>query len=293
MRMRMVISLAVCCCLTVWSCRESEQGDDRKAFREYMLMNVFQGEGFSFLPYYIVKDVDGQPHRLDSLFKTPKLVFRFSQSNCDQCIHTEMKHLSKLGLLDDVIGLAGYDNIRKVKLAKRQYDVKFPIYYLPTTSGSVLPDAKEQSGMPYFFYVDQQLRARYVFTPSQEFPDVSRQYLNEIKELKRGGTDKVVLFDSLSVDLGEIIKGRTYKARFTYTNRTDRRLVINDVKTSCGCMVSEWRKEPLEAGQSDELVITFKPDATGYNSKIITVSHNLSQRPVRLRVTANVNEEKD
>ena len=276
----------VCWLLSACNQNKKEIEQERADLRDYMLMNIFQYEEFSFLPYNVVKDMKGKLIRMDSIFKTPKLVFRFSQSNCDMCIENEIKHLKNLDMGENVIGLA--NNIRMVKLAKQKYQIHFPIYFLPPSlNNPILPRAKEEAGMPYLFYVDQYLRAHYLFTPSKQFPEISRQYLAEIKTLKNNN-EKVVLFDSLHIDLGKIEKGKTYQTKFTYVNRSDKPLVIKEIKTSCGCMVSTWCKEPLTIGKSANLIIKFTPDTPGYNSKAIMVYHNLSSFPIHLRVTADV-----
>ncbi len=292
MKMQFIILMQVFCWLFS-ACNQSEKRIEQEKvdLRDYMLMNIFQSEGFSFLPYNVVKDMDGKLIRMDSIFKTPKLVFRFSQTNCDMCIEAEMKHLKSLNMEENVICLASYNNIRMVKLAKQQYQVQFPIYFLPLNLNNfVLPRAKEESGMPYFFYVDQHLHAHYLFTPSKQFPEISKRYIAKFKTLKHTNKE-VILFDSLHVDFGKIEKGKTYQAKFVYVNRSDKPLVIKNVKTSCGCMVSTWCKKPLAVGESANLIIKFMPDTPGYNSKAIMVFHNLSDSPVHLRVTADVTSE--
>ncbi|WP_294629529.1 DUF1573 domain-containing protein [uncultured Bacteroides sp.] len=136
------------------------------------------------------------------------------------------------------------------------------------------------------------MKGRYFFSSSLQYPEIFKEYLEQafvMLEEKRD-TD---IFDEKNKDLGTVVKGQRYEIEFIYTNTTNDLLVINDVKTSCGCLVSKWRKEPLHSGKMSSLMVEFNPDNLGYTSKTIVVSHNQSNIPIRLKIKADVVERID
>ena len=65
-------------------------------------------------------------------------------------------------------------------------------------------------------------------------------------------------------------------------------LVIHEVRHSCGCVVPQWQKEPLQKGESSILTIRFTPKGHGYSIQTAIVYHSQSEYPVKLTVRANV-----
>ena len=256
---------------------------------DYMISNILQAEEFTIPSYYCLKDIEGKSCRIDSVFIKPKLVFRFNEFHCDNCIKSCVELINASGMNGNVVALVSGDNIRMLRFISKKYNISFPAYFIPTNHQYMLSDLKEKDGYPYFFLLDSDFRAKYIFSPSQQYSEVSKEYLNKLSimlnEKNKGGND---LFLLKNVDLGTIIKGKKYKVNFEYTNRTDDLLIINDVKTSCGCMLSEWEKKPLTSQASANLIIEFTPEDLGYTSKTIMVSHNKSNYPVRLMIRANV-----
>lgn len=257
-------------------------------YKEFMAMNLFQTEEFTLLPYYPVKDIEGCMHRLDSILKRPKLVFRFSGHNCETCIASEVDLINKLNLSEHVIGFASYDNLRMLKLAKFKHNIQFPIYYLPFGHECILPESKEKLERPYLFMMGPELRAKHILFPSIRHPEMSDKYYQEVSFLLNDSLVNENLFLEKMVDLGTVLKGKTYKAIFEYSNNTFGPLVIEDVKASCGCTVPQWDRKPLEMGKSSKLTVLFTPETSGYNSKFIMVSLNKSTYPIRLILKANV-----
>jgi hypothetical protein len=67
-------------------------------------------------------------------------------------------------------------------------------------------------------------------------------------------------FDGLKHDFGEVEeeKGRiTHEFKFKNTGQGP--ISITNCKTTCGCTVSEWTREPVQPGSSGKVVVTFDP----------------------------------
>ncbi len=93
-------------------------------------------------------------------------------------------------------------------------------------------------------------------------------------------TPKIVS-DTIDHDFGEMEAGSEQTHTFTITNEGDADLVIQDVKTSCGCTVATPDDKTIEPGESTELPATLKvPQRSGPTRKTITISSNDPERPM-------------
>ena len=93
------------------------------------------------------------------------------------------------------------------------------------------------------------------------------------------------------IELGEILEGNQYERFLTVTNAGDGVLVLEDVKTSCGCTAAgvEGLVE-LKSGESKEIRVTFNSrNMEGNVEKKITVTTNdPAQKHREVRIRANV-----
>lgn len=86
----------------------------------------------------------------------------------------------------------------------------------------------------------------------------------------------VISAENATHDFGEI-KEADGKVAHTYTisNTGDAPLVITRVIASCGCTTPEWTKEPIAAGKTGSITITFDPaNRPGPFAKTISVYSN-------------------
>ncbi|MDR0699120.1 MAG: DUF1573 domain-containing protein [Tannerella sp.] len=114
------------------------------------------------------------------------------------------------------------------------------------------------------------------------------KYHRAISDKLNSNISKIPVFENITIDIGTIKNGQPQEIRFKYTNHSINPLIITDVKTSCGCTMPQWDKNPLDINKSSELTIRFTPDSPGRNSKTIMVFHNQSKEPVKLFFKANV-----
>lgn len=87
------------------------------------------------------------------------------------------------------------------------------------------------------------------------------------------------------VDLGDFSWTKERKADFIISNTGKLPLVINDVITSCGCIIVEYPKEPVQPGMSLNLRIVYKAEHPGYFNKTITVYCNVKGGPFQLKIS--------
>ena len=120
-----------------------------------------------------------------------------------------------------------------------------------------------------------------------------RQGLNagDLGESPEGSSGQPLMsFVSMSHDFGTIIEGEMVVCYFDYENSGEREMVIKSVETTCGCTTPDWNREPLKQGEKERLKIIFDAKGrSGAQRKVVTVTSNASNSPLRLTIRANIN----
>ena len=97
-----------------------------------------------------------------------------------------------------------------------------------------------------------------------------------------------ITFDKLEHDYGEVKQNGNGVCEFKYTNTGSVPLVLSKVRSSCGCTVPKWSKEPLMPGQSASITVKYNTSSVGPINKSITVESNASNPRVRLLIKGKV-----
>ncbi len=90
-------------------------------------------------------------------------------------------------------------------------------------------------------------------------------------------------------NFGTMIQGEKVAWIFKYKNTGNSDLIISRVKTSCGCTVPTFSKEPLSSGKEGELEIVF--DSAGRKGnvfKTITVFTNAQPNAIKLAISGQI-----
>jgi hypothetical protein len=95
-------------------------------------------------------------------------------------------------------------------------------------------------------------------------------------------------FTEILHDYGDIPLGSDGKCEFEFTNTSKNPLIINNVRTTCGCTSPEWPKSPVKPGEKGVIKIKYNTSITGVFRKSITVYSNADNSPVHLFVKGNV-----
>lgn len=71
---------------------------------------------------------------------------------------------------------------------------------------------------------------------------------------------------------------------FVFTNTGNAPLIIYNVRTSCGCAHPEFPKNPIQAGQTDSVKVTYIPRGRpGAFDKVISVKSNGGSPKLRIK----------
>lgn len=109
-------------------------------------------------------------------------------------------------------------------------------------------------------------------------------------------TGPKIEFKEETINYGEVEKGKDDGIRvFEFTNTGDQPLIIKNAKSSCGCTVPEWPKEPIAPGGKGQIKVQYNMNP-GPISKTITIESNAVNKPngmvpLRIKGTVIVKEE--
>lgn len=106
---------------------------------------------------------------------------------------------------------------------------------------------------------------------------VTQEMENDIIQTK-------VNIDKTSISLGNFDWHQERVAIFNLKNVGNKPLVIEDVNTSCGCIMVDYSKEPVQSGKDIKLNITYKAEHSEHFNKTITVYCNTEISPIKLTI---------
>jgi len=98
----------------------------------------------------------------------------------------------------------------------------------------------------------------------------------------------VITLDKVEYDYGTMYQNADGSTFFTYTNDGKEPLILARVKSSCGCTIPKWSRQPLLPGQSDTLKIVYDTKRLGSFHKSVTISSNATDAKVVLKIKGKV-----
>ena len=96
-----------------------------------------------------------------------------------------------------------------------------------------------------------------------------------------------LVFEETTYNYGTIAQGSDGVHNFVFHNTGTEPLLLNNVRSSCGCTIPEWPKEPIAAGKTGTIKVSYNTRITGSFSKSITVYSN-ADKPVVLVIKGTV-----
>lgn len=102
------------------------------------------------------------------------------------------------------------------------------------------------------------------------------------------GKYPVMAFSETEFDFGTIDQGVAQEHVFTFTNTGEADLVIVDAKSSCGCTVPEFTKDPVAPGATGEMLVKFNGSGKNQVSKTVTITANTKSGKETIKIKAFV-----
>jgi len=97
-----------------------------------------------------------------------------------------------------------------------------------------------------------------------------------------------ITFEETTHDYGTIEYNGDGSYEFVFTNKGKKPLILSNVRSSCGCTVPQWPRDPIAPGNSEKIKVKYNTRISGSFSKSITVYSNAETNPVTLRITGKV-----
>ena len=102
-----------------------------------------------------------------------------------------------------------------------------------------------------------------------------------------------IWFEEIVHDYGEIPQDGDGSWSFRFRNIGEETIVINRVRSTCGCAVPAWSREPIEPGGSGVIRVEYNTGLTGTFLKSVYVYSSAANSPVKLQIKGKVVAEKD
>lgn len=100
--------------------------------------------------------------------------------------------------------------------------------------------------------------------------------------------ESLVKFNALTHDFGKIKQGVPTTYDFTFTNVSDKAVVVQSASASCGCTTPKWPQAAVAAGKKDQINVGYNAASPGAFSKTITVTLAGAESPLTLTITGEV-----
>ena len=97
-----------------------------------------------------------------------------------------------------------------------------------------------------------------------------------------------IKFSKLVHDYGTVQKEGDGNCEFEFSNTGKEPLVLSDCRSSCGCTVPQWNREPILPGKKGTIKVHYDTKRVGPINKTITVLSNAKTSSVVLRIQGNV-----
>ena len=96
-------------------------------------------------------------------------------------------------------------------------------------------------------------------------------------------------FEKIVHDDGDVPYNGNGECEFRFTNTGTEPLLVQKPKSSCGCTIPSWPKEPILPGESDVIKVTYRTNRAGNINKTVTVTSNaVKNSTVVLRIKGRV-----
>ena len=91
-------------------------------------------------------------------------------------------------------------------------------------------------------------------------------------------------------DFGDMVQFEADSVRFVWQNSSPDTLLIDNVRTTCGCTAPSWTYAPIPPGATDTILVGYDAKRPGYFRKTVKVFFSNRRTAHRLVVQGYVEE---
>lgn len=97
-----------------------------------------------------------------------------------------------------------------------------------------------------------------------------------------------ISFDITEYNMGDMKLNEDTHYNFNFLNAGTSPLIIQNVKTSCGCTIPKYSTKPIKPGDKGSIEIRYDTSFPGFFNKTIKVYFNGKNSPVELKIKGRV-----
>ena len=101
-------------------------------------------------------------------------------------------------------------------------------------------------------------------------------------------TTSPVDFKEIKHSFGKVDQGKPVSTTFTFTNNSDKPVVIESATAGCGCTKPEYPEAPVPKGKEGTIKVTYNAASVGAFTKTVTVKFANIAEPVILTIEGEV-----
>ncbi len=105
---------------------------------------------------------------------------------------------------------------------------------------------------------------------------------------QRSQESVVEWLSSTEHDFGELELKKPVEVTFKYTNISSEPVIIDNIRTTCGCTAPHWSYNPILPGETSEILIVFDAKKVGYFRKKIKVYFDTQRSGEKLTIEGEV-----
>lgn len=98
----------------------------------------------------------------------------------------------------------------------------------------------------------------------------------------------IIFLEETLFDYGTIEQNSDGSHNFIYKNIGKEPLIFSKVRSSCGCTIPEWSREPLLSQQQDTIKVKYDTRRLGRFSKTVSIFSNAKKPMVVVRIQGEV-----
>lgn len=98
-----------------------------------------------------------------------------------------------------------------------------------------------------------------------------------------------LVFEETTFDFGEVDAGEVVTHVYNFTNTGKVPLVINNARSTCGCTVPQWPKDPIAPGDKGQIEVKFNTkNKRNKQNKPVTITANTYPATTKVYLVGNV-----
>jgi len=98
-----------------------------------------------------------------------------------------------------------------------------------------------------------------------------------------------IAFEEEEYDFGKLKEGAVVNHAFSFTNVGEIPLVITSCRSSCGCTIPKWPREPIAPGKSGVINVRFNTEnKKGDQNKPITITANTFPADTKIFIKGSI-----